>query len=92
MNVGRGAVIVEEALVDALRDGRLAGAALDVFAHEPLPRESALWELPNVLLAPHTMALSVHENARVVDLFCDNLRRYLRGEPLRNRVDPEHYY
>ena len=92
VNVGRGAVIDEEALVDALRDGRLAGAALDVFAHEPLPRESALWELPNVLLAPHTMALSVHENARVVDLFCDNLRRYLRGEPLRNRVDPEHYY
>jgi phosphoglycerate dehydrogenase-like enzyme len=63
-----------------------------VFAQEPLPRESPLWELPNVLLAPHTMALSVHENERIVELFCDNLRRYLHGEPLRNRVDPEQYY
>jgi phosphoglycerate dehydrogenase-like enzyme len=92
VNVGRGAVVDEDALVDALREGSLAGAALDVFAVEPLPEESPLWELPNVLLAPHTMALSVHENERIVELFCDNLRRYLRGEPLRNRVDPEHYY
>jgi phosphoglycerate dehydrogenase-like enzyme len=92
VNVGRGAVVDEEALVDALRDGRLAGAALDVFAHEPLPPESPLWELPNVLLAPHTMALSIHENARIVDLFCANLRRYLDGEALTNLVDPEHDY
>jgi phosphoglycerate dehydrogenase-like enzyme len=92
VNVGRGAVVNEDALVAALRDGRLAGAALDVYAQEPLPPESPLWELPNVLLAPHTMALSVHENERVVELFSDNLRRYLRGDPLRNRVDPGHYY
>jgi phosphoglycerate dehydrogenase-like enzyme len=92
VNVGRGAVVDEEALADALREGRLRGAALDVFAQEPLPPESPLWELPNVLLAPHTAALSVHENERIVELFCDNLRRYLRGDELRNRVDPEHYY
>jgi phosphoglycerate dehydrogenase-like enzyme len=92
VNVGRGSVVDEEALVEALREGRLAGAALDVFAHEPLPAESPLWELPNVLLAPHTAARSVHELERIVELFCDNLRRYLRGEELRNRVDPEHFY
>ena len=92
VNVGRGAVVDEEALVEALREGRLAGAVLDVFAEEPLPPESPLWELPNVLLAPHTAAHSVHELERIVDLFCDNLGRYLRGEELRNRVDPEHYY
>jgi phosphoglycerate dehydrogenase-like enzyme len=92
VNVGRGGVVDEPALVEALRDGRLAGAALDVFADEPLPAESPLWELPNVLLAPHTAALSIHENERIVELFCDNLSRFLRGEPLRNRVDPEQYY
>jgi phosphoglycerate dehydrogenase-like enzyme len=92
VNVGRGAVVDEEALVDALRAGRLAGAALDVFAVEPLPTESSLWGLPNVLIAPHTAGQSVHDDERLVELFCDNLRRYLRGEPLRNRVDPEHYY
>ena len=57
-----------------------------------MPPESPLWKLPNVLLAPHTAARSVHEFERIVDLFCDNLGRYLRGEELRNRVDPEHYY
>jgi phosphoglycerate dehydrogenase-like enzyme len=92
VNVGRGAVVDEDALVEALREGRLAGAALDVFAREPLPPESPLWELPNVLLAPHTMALSIHENERIVELFCANLRRYLAGEALTNLVDPEHDY
>ena len=92
VNVGRGAVVDEEALVEALREGKLAGAVLDVFAEEPLPPESALWELPNVLLAPHTAARSIHEFERIVELFCDNLGRYLRGEELRNRVDPEHFY
>ena len=92
VNVGRGGVVDEDALVEALRNGRLAGAALDVFAVEPLPAESPLWGLPNVLIAPHAAAQSVHDDERLVELFCDNLRRYLRGEPLRNRVDPEHYY
>lgn len=68
VNVGRGRVIDESALVDALRSGRLAGAALDVIATEPPPADSPLWELPNVVLSPDTAALSPRENERVVDL------------------------
>lgn len=92
VNVGRGGVIDEPALIKALQEGRLAGAALDVFATEPLPRESPLWRLPNVLLSPHTAALSVRENERIVALFSENLRLYLRGDELVNRVDPTLYY
>jgi len=92
VNVGRGSVVDERALTEALLAGHLAGAALDVFATEPLPIDSALWDLPNVLLSPHTAALSVRENERIVELFADNLRRYLDGDPLRNRVDPVRFY
>jgi glyoxylate/hydroxypyruvate reductase len=92
VNVGRGGVIDERALVDALQDGRLAGAALDVFATEPLPQDSPLWRMSNVLVSPHTAALSVRENERIVDLFAENLRRYLHGEGLLNRVDPTLFY
>ncbi|MGI8702364.1 MAG: D-2-hydroxyacid dehydrogenase [Nocardioidaceae bacterium] len=92
VNVGRGGVIDEEALIPALQDGRLAGAALDVFTIEPLPEDSPLWRLPNVLISPHNAALSVRENERLVDLFSGNLRRYLRGEKLVNLVDPDLFY
>ncbi len=92
VNVGRGSVVDEEALIEALLAGRLGGAALDVFASEPLPLGSPLWDLPNVLLSPHTAALSVRENERIVELFADNLRRYLDGATLRNRVDPVQGY
>jgi phosphoglycerate dehydrogenase-like enzyme len=92
VNIGRGSVVDEAALIEALLSGHLAGAALDVFAREPLPLDSVLWDLPNVLLSPHTAAQSVRENERIVELFLDNLRRYLVGEPLRNRVDPVHFY
>ncbi len=92
VNVGRGGVIDERALIQALRDGRLAGAALDVFATEPLPLDSPLWRLPNVLISPHTAALSLRENDRIADLFSENLRRYLRGDDLINRVDPTLFY
>lgn len=92
VNVGRGAVVDEEALADALSAGRLAGAVLDVFSTEPLPADSPLWKLENVLMAPHTAALSVEENRRIVSLFIDNLRRYRLGKPLRNLVDIEHFY
>jgi len=92
VNVGRGAVVDEDALVVALRSGRLHGAALDVFATEPLPVESPLWNLPNVLISPHTAAFSIRENARIVDLFCENLLRYLAGQELVNRVDPRRFY
>ncbi len=92
VNIGRGAIVDEAALVAALREGRLGGAALDVFATEPLDADSALWDLPNVLVSPHTAALSVRENERIVALFAENLGRYLRGEDLVNRVDPELLY
>ena len=92
VNVGRGTAVDEAALVDALRDGTLAGAALDVFEQEPLPPESPLWELENVIVSPHDTARVPDEVARQVELFCDNLRRYLAGEELRNRVDLELLY
>jgi phosphoglycerate dehydrogenase-like enzyme len=92
VNVGRGGVVDEPALVDALRDRRIAGAALDVFATEPLPADSPLWTLPNVLVTPHAAALSARENERIVELFVDNLGRYLDGRPLRNVVEPGVFY
>jgi phosphoglycerate dehydrogenase-like enzyme len=92
VNVGRGSTIDEPALVAALRDGRLSGAALDVTANEPLPDDSPLWDLDNVLLSPHTAALSTKENERIVELFCDNLRRFQKGQALRNEVDTTLFY
>jgi len=92
VNIGRGPVVDEVALVDALRSGRLRGAALDVYATEPLPADSPLWELDNVILSPHTAAQSVHENERIVELFVDNLRRYLAGDELRSRIRTDLFY
>jgi phosphoglycerate dehydrogenase-like enzyme len=92
VNVGRGGVVDEPALVDGLRERRIAGAVLDVFATEPLPDSSPLWTLPNVLVTPHAAALSARENERIVELFADNLRRYLDGRPLRNVVEPGVFY
>jgi phosphoglycerate dehydrogenase-like enzyme len=92
VNVGRGGVVDEPALIRALREQQLAGAVLDVFATEPLPVESPLWDFPNVMISPHTAALSIHENERLVELFAANLRRYLTGEELVGRVDPTHFF
>ncbi len=92
VNVGRGAVIDEGALVAALEDGRLGGAALDVFETEPLPPQSPLWRLPNVIISPHTAGLSRRENERIVALFAENLRRYLRGDELISLVRPTLLY
>ncbi|MDF3835105.1 D-2-hydroxyacid dehydrogenase [Cupriavidus basilensis] len=86
INVARGEVVDEPALVDALREGRLAGAYLDVFAHEPLPADSPVWALPNVIATPHSAGFSDGNAARVVDIFLDNLRRWVRGDALRNPV------
>jgi glyoxylate/hydroxypyruvate reductase len=92
VNVGRGGVVDEPALVEALRAGRIAGAVLDVFATEPLPQDSPLWGLPNVLVTPHAVALSARENQRIVELFVANLRRYLDGQPLAKVVEPGVFY
>jgi phosphoglycerate dehydrogenase-like enzyme len=92
VNVGRGGVVDEPALIDALRERRIAGAVLDVFATEPLPEDSPLWTLPNVLVTPHAAALSARENERIVQLFVDNLRRYLDGRPLRYVVESGVFY
>jgi glyoxylate/hydroxypyruvate reductase len=92
VNIGRGPVVDEEALIDALRSGHLRGAALDVSTTEPLPADSPLWELDNVILSPHTAAQSIHENERIVELFADNLRRYLAGEELRSRIRTDLFY
>lgn len=92
INIGRGSVLDEGALVEALQQGRLGGAALDVFESEPLPPASPLWSLPNVLVSPHSASTSDRENGRITDLFCDNLRRYLAGEPLRNVLNTQTLY
>lgn len=87
VNVARGRVVDEDALVEALRGGRLRGAALDVFAREPLPPESPLWGLSNVLVTPHVSGTSHRFWRRQTDLVVENVRRYLAGEPLLNTVD-----
>lgn len=84
VNVARGEIVDEEALIAALQQGRLAGAYLDVFAQEPLPAHSPLWDLPNVIVTPHGAGLSDGNAARVAELFLGNLRLWLAGEPLRN--------
>ena len=87
INVGRGALVDEDALVAALERGTIAGAALDVFQHEPLPGDSPLWSAPNLLVSPH-MSGDTHDFKDVVARqFIDNLRRFLDGEPLVNRID-----
>jgi phosphoglycerate dehydrogenase-like enzyme len=87
VNVSRGRVVDQDALVDALREGRIAGAALDVVDPEPLPPDSPLWELPNVILTAHCATTSQHFWRRQHELFGENLRRYVAGEPLLNVVD-----
>jgi len=92
VNIARGAVVDEHALIEALQDGRLGGAALDVFTREPLPPESPLWDMPNVLICPHSASTSDRENSRITALFCENLRHWLDGEPLKNVLQPERYF
>lgn len=92
VNVARGSLVDEEALVEALRDGHLRGAGLDVFRSEPLPRGHPLWSLPNVLLTPHVSAVSRGFWRRQTDLIVENVGRFLDGRPLRNEVDKEAGY
>jgi phosphoglycerate dehydrogenase-like enzyme len=92
VNVARGDVVDEPALIEALRDERLAYACLDTFQREPLPSESPLYDLPNVLITPHNSASSPHMEERVIELFLDNLGRLVRGEELLNVVDKRRGY
>lgn len=87
VNVARGGLVVEEDLVNALASGHLWGAAVDVTATEPLPVESPLWELPNVIITPHVGGQFARRIDQMTDFFCDNLARYLAGKPLRNLVE-----
>jgi phosphoglycerate dehydrogenase-like enzyme len=87
INIGRGELVVQADLVAALREGRIAGAALDVFEQEPLPVNSPLWDLPNVIVSPHMSGDLVGWRDQLVVLFLDNLRRFADGAPLRNVVD-----
>lgn len=89
INIGRGGVVDESALVRALQEGWIAGAGLDVFAQEPLPASSPLWKMDNIILSPHIAGLTPHYNERAADVFGRNLRRYLDGRPLLNQVDLE---
>lgn len=86
-NVGRGSVVNETDLVDALRTGQLGGAGLDVFQHEPLPPEHPLWAMDNVLVTPHSAGRSVREFDRICGLFVDNLQRFRDGRPLLNPIE-----
>jgi phosphoglycerate dehydrogenase-like enzyme len=87
VNVGRGALVDDEALLAALQSSQIAGAALDVFRQEPLPPDHPYWDLPNVLVTPHNSASSPRQDERTLELFIENFRRWLHDEPLLNRVD-----
>lgn len=88
INIARGEVIDEPAMIAALQSGHLGGAYLDVFATEPLPPESPLWDLPNVIVTPHNSSVATGNAARTVQYFMRNLRAWGRGEPLENEVRP----
>jgi phosphoglycerate dehydrogenase-like enzyme len=90
INVGRGGLIDHDALVIALQEGEISGAALDVTEPEPLPPGNPLWRMENVLITPHIAGISLYYNDRFVDLFCANLRRYIDGEPQYNLVLHNH--
>ena len=86
INVGRGEIIDEDAMIEALRSGQLGGAYLDVFAKEPLPESSPLWDIPNVIVSPHNSSMSRGNETRIFNLFMSNLDCWLRGQPMRNEV------
>lgn len=87
INVARGTLIDQDALIDALENGHLAGAGLDVTEPEPLPKESKLWRLPNVLITPHASGLSLSDPHQVFEIFFENASLYLKGQKLKNLVN-----
>jgi phosphoglycerate dehydrogenase-like enzyme len=92
INIARGPIIDEAALIDALAADRIGGAALDTFVKEPLPADSPLWMMPNVMITPHTSNSSPKVRERTLALFVENVRRYKAGEPLLNQVNFEAGY
>ncbi|MEZ4493748.1 MAG: D-2-hydroxyacid dehydrogenase [Dehalococcoidia bacterium] len=88
LNVGRGSLVDESALIRSLSSGRLAGAYLDVFEEEPLPPDSPLWNFPNVIITPHNSSVSAGNEARTWDYFIQNFEAWIHGQPLRNEVQP----
>ena len=92
VNIARGSVVVESELIEALRAGTIAGALLDVFEREPLPADSPLWTMPNVIVTPHTAGYPSNYDTRVFEIFGDNLQRFLEKKPLHNVVDLKRGY
>ena len=92
INMARGKVVDEKALIRALKDKRIAGAGLDVFSQEPLPEDSPLYDLENVIISPHNAGNSPAYNERLTDVFVENLERYLAGKPLLNLIDLKKKY
>ncbi|PKN90317.1 MAG: hypothetical protein CVU42_10605 [Chloroflexi bacterium HGW-Chloroflexi-4] len=92
VHVSRGGIVDETALINALNEHKLAGAALDVFTQEPLPAESPLWKTPNLIITPHVSGFSPRYKERAGEMFAANLNRYLHGEPILNQYNPERYY
>ena len=92
INIGRGAVVHEQELAEAIRQNVIAGAALDVTEVEPLPQDSPLWQMDNVVITPHHSSHTKKRMDRTVDLFCEHIQAYLRGEPLPNLVDKQKGY
>ena len=92
INISRGKTIKEEDLILALQSGIIGGAGLDVFEEEPLPSDSPLWDMDNVIITPHYAGSTPDYFNRAISIFCDNLERYLKGVPLLNRVDKKRGY
>lgn len=92
INISRGSIVNEPAIIEALQSGHLGGLATDVASVEPLPSESPLWDMPNVIISPHSASTVEQENERLTSIFVDNLRRYLDGKPLRNLLNKKLLY
>jgi phosphoglycerate dehydrogenase-like enzyme len=92
VNIGRGGIIDQNALINILQERRIGGAAIDVFSDEPLPPNSPFWKLPNAIITPHIGGISLHYNDRAIALFVENLRRYVSGAALLNRFDAQKGY
>lgn len=92
INVARGEVVDEDAMIKALKEGKIAGAGLDVFAQEPLPSDSPLWQMPNVLMSPHVAGNIANYHEKAAEVFIENLQRYAKNKPLLNRVNLERGY